>query len=146
MIMVLRANSWHNRLVRKFYGYECQDNICVYTRAVLFALMLCACIAVAVSAITVGTFFGVGWTVGWIVAMVVEGQFIIPVGRDEWQGGLVFLTLLLAFFTALVFGCSRLGRLYKSRHRFLPALPPDNFASKAWRSFRDRTCVRLSFK
>jgi len=122
--IVFKKDSWHYKLADGM-GYPSED-ICGYTRQVLEALLL-ATLGVGICA---ALLYLVASVPMWIGMMLYLGMFLEPLPGAE--GGSIIL-----FFAAVCLICYHASQV---------DLEAPSFARVAYRSFKEKYCVRVEFK
>lgn len=137
-------DSWHYKVATEWGGmpkwFE-DTNICEYSRAVMKGIAG----LLLLTAAAFGLLYWVADTIAWWIAMLVTGVFIE-------EPGPIVLTGVTIIGTVSVVGGYLLTRLQwwledrrrnKSNNGYTQQ-KPDSFVKKAWRSWKDKTCVRVT--
>ena len=142
---VFNKDSWHYWLateVGAFSKYRTDSNICEYTRAVLKGVLLLTFFAAVFSAI-----------VYWITITVVWWVVILQHGFFEAEGPIVLSAIVGIFCTAWFIGGGipwayrKVKRaVYEARYPdgYREKIVTDNFLTHAYRSWKEKTCVRVT--
>lgn len=137
--------SWHYKVATELGGlpkwFE-TTNICEYTRAVLKGAIMMMIVAAA----AFGLLYWVAITIAWWIAVLYTGVFIDASGPIVLSGIVIIFTVVSAV-TILINRFQ--GWLYArqcKKHRECDYAPPkpDSFIKKAYRSWKDKTCVRIT--
>lgn len=140
---VFSRDSWHYWLAKdvgNFRSYRTESNICEYTRAVLKGAM----IVIAVAASALAMLYWITITLVWWVVVLQHGFF-------EATGPIV-LSLVVGIFGSAILIMEGLPWLFKKARRKLydarggshRAVKTDTFITKAYRSWKDKTCVKVT--
>ena len=140
---VFNKDSWHYWLATEltsFGKFKTETNICEYTRAVLKGAFWAA-VGLAVA---LGLIYWVVITIVWWVVVLQHGFFHEP------------LPIVLSSIVG-IFGVSALigtgvpwlwkkarRKLYDSRQAKREKVKTDNFITEAYRSWKEKTCVRVT--
>ncbi len=142
--LVFNKDSWHHQLAVEWGGmakWEDESNICRYTRAVLSGLAKVGLLLAMVGAL-----------IYWITITIVWWVVLAMHGYVEAEGPIVLTFLIALVLISWVIGDVipkqfkklREKRKVKRHQAGLPSLPtPDSFITKAWRAWKDKTCVRV---
>jgi len=131
--------SWHYKLANFAVTnydleYRCND-VCDYTRKVLFGafVFLIACVCGIMASVMFVWMFAD--TLAWIVASIVQGGFIYP------NPPTIALLVVLALFTVI-------GALYSIPKGFaaINRTVDIPFVKTAYRSWKDKWCAKIEFK
>lgn len=138
-------DSWHYKVATRWGGmpewFE-DTNICDYTRAVMKGLLG----ALLLATLAFALLYWAADTIAWWIAMLVTGVFIE-------EPGPIILTGLTAFaivVSSLSYALHRFSewKLKRDEEKAGAAKhtprKPDSFVKKAWRSWKDKTCVRVT--
>jgi hypothetical protein len=138
-------NSWHYRLANTYsnfeYEYEGHRNLCEYMRRVFYGALL-AIVVAAVGGILAASF------VCWIGAIILW-PFI---GFFEMSVLFIPAAIITTFIGVGLFAamCQKIQAKYieyrESRPRYTPVLKEPGFVTLAWRSFKEKTCVKITVK
>jgi hypothetical protein len=140
----LSKKSWHWRLA-SYYGpaheYEFMDggdgDLCSYMAAVLKGLAIVCLVTMGLAMVA----FLEGTIGAWLV-------FVINNGMIKMDDAAVAATVMNIFFAvfgvSIFFSISETGKNFRAKISALNLTPPeDSFLVLAYRSFKDKTCVRL---
>lgn len=140
---VFARDSWHFWLATEFGSFhrsrDC-SNICEYTREVLKGAATLALFCAA----GLGILYWVAITAAWW-AVVVQYGFFEEVGP-------VALTLIVVVFGGAAFIAEGIPRIFKRVQRYIrrndvryrEKVKTDNFVTHAYRSWKEKTCVRVT--
>lgn len=131
------ANFGRTRIYRERYDDEdIQTDICSYTNAVfkgLIAFIIVACLALA----------GATWLVSSVLNIV--GYFVLGYGLYETTKGFIFLVGILSVALAALLTGAGIGRgIERLRDRVDNTEP--GFVRTAYRSWKDKYCLKITFK
>lgn len=142
--LVFKADSWHHQLAVEWGGmskYDEASNICWYTRAVLSGM--------AKVGLILALMFGLLY---WVTITLVWWAVVLQYGFFDAAGPVVLSTIVavVTIVEAVETGIPRLRRKIrdarnrKREAKGLPTVAPtDSFVTKAWRAWKDKTCVRV---
>lgn len=145
----ISENSWHfwvvnfgERRIRPSWG---DTDICEYTRCFIRGLM--CLIAAAV---------GIGLVIAFITASIINGIAWMFFGyiMEPWTFAFMLMVVGAGLATCLFhfaqFMIRRREAIRQKRHELMKkgeyTPPPPSFLTLAYRKFKDKTCVRLTFK
>lgn len=145
----ISENSWHfwvvnfgERRIRASWG---DTDICEYTRCFLQGLM---CLVAAA--------MGISMVVAFVVASIINGIAWMFFGYmlAPWTFTFILILGSLGFVAILYeiaqFNVRRKEALRQKRYELMEkgeyTPPPPGFLTLAYRKFKDKTCVRLTFK
>lgn len=140
---VFNKDSWHYWLATEltsFSKYKTESNICEYTRAVLKGAFW----ATVGLAVALGLIYWVVITLVWWVVVFQHGFFDEPAPIV-----LSAIVGIFAFSAGVSEGVPRLWKkarrkLYDSRQAKREKVKTDNFITEAYRSWKEKTCVRVT--
>lgn len=124
----ISTDSWHYRLISK-YDFP-NTEICGYTRQLIMYLIMTAILVVL---LTIPVYM-MGDAIGWLIACIVNQQ-LIPIGEPA----IVFFVAVIFFLIPYTISRMQLKRLREGKTEPL-------FISKAYRSWKDKYCVKVQFK
>ena len=142
---VFNKDSWHYWLatdVGNFSKYRDDSNICEYTRAVIKGAMNVTLIAAVALAL-----------VYWITITIVWWVVILQYGFFEATGPIVLsattgiLTVAILIMEGIPWAYRKGKRVvYDMRHKdgYRAPVKVDNFLTRAYRSWKEKTCVRVT--
>lgn len=141
--------SWHFKVATKWGGFPKwfeTTNICEYSRAVVKGSFLALANGLLALVAIVGSLYWVAITIAWWTAGIVTGVFI------EEPGPIVLSMIvggagLIAGGTYLIHKVmvwNDVRKMNKSNEARIAHPKPDSFVKKAWRSWMDKTCVRVT--
>ena len=143
--LVFKLNSWHYWLaadVGNFSKYKTSSNICEYTRAVLKGAMIVAVVTALLAALA---YWATITVVFWVV--VIQYGFFEATGPVALTAiiAIVSVAVLIAEGIPWVFRKARRA-VYDMRHTsgYQERANIDNFITKAYRSWKEKTCVRVT--
>lgn len=138
-------DSWHYKVATELGGmpkWFNTTNICEYSRAVVKGVVA----MLVILAVCFGALYWVADTLAWWAAVITTHVFPPAVGP-------VILTTAVSVF-CLIEGVSwsftKIAdwlddrRAKKHQQAYLEPRKPDSFVEKAWRSWMDKTCVRVT--
>lgn len=143
--LVFKANSWHHRVAAEWGGlstWQDTSDICRYTRAVLNGMgkvgLLLAMVASLLYWITI--------TIVWWVVILQHGYFE--------EGGPMILSAIVILFGSAALIAEGIPWVFRKLQDYIRRKNPafhhekvktDNFVTKAYRSWKEKTCVRVVF-
>lgn len=142
-------NSWHARLVNRFTQRYASDatNICQYMRWVGWGLLGVILVTLALSVFATFVLSGIVWDIQWLFGYVhfVGGQN--PPARELGACILNLVAVLGSIVAGLMWisGIVKEARYHKKWHTASPS-PPPGFIRTAYRSFKDKVCIRVEVK
>lgn len=142
---VFNKDSWHYWLATECGGFTTrrdESNICEYTRKVIKGVMNFSLMA----AIVLGLVYWITITVVWWVVILQHGFF-------EAQGPIVLtavlgiLSVALLLMEGIPWAYRKMKRaVYNARHSsgYREPVKVDNFLTQAYRSWKEKTCVKVT--
>lgn len=142
--LVFNKESWHYWLATEmgsFNKYRSDSNICEYTRTVLKGVVIACGVAAILLALTYWILITLVW---W--AVVIQYGFI-------WETGPMALSIVIILVGMVVGVTNGIPWLYRRARRAVferlsvgdhKKVKTDTFITKAYRSWKDKTCVRVT--
>jgi hypothetical protein len=141
--LVFKLNSWHYWLaadVGNFSKYKTNSNICEYARAVLKGAMIVAVVTALLAALAY-----------WITITVVFWVVVIQYGALFDAPGPMILSAIVGIFGIAAFIAEGIPWMFRKARRavydmrhgsgYQERVKIDNFITKAYRSWKEQTCV-----
>jgi uncharacterized membrane protein YidH (DUF202 family) len=138
--MVLDKKSWHYRLANTYGDYQDWGDgtdMCTYTKHVLRGLFLVIATTTVAGAVT-GVMFDT--FVAWIAWMLFIGEWVDPT-LETFKGFLIIFGLV-----AMIMGIAGYVKAKEHLRRKYPTSQGAPFVVQAYRSWKDKYCVRVTFK
>jgi hypothetical protein len=129
----INRNSWHYKFVRKAYGYMEYNNICEYSRGVIYAILGTLLISVVLCGFSGIMLFVLADFLAWLFAMIVMKEFL--------DGGIgpAFFILGAMIYTPLA-----IYHLWSDKNLSEKLdIPVVSAAYKAW---KEKFCVKVVIK
>ena len=124
----ISTDSWHYRLISK---YDFPDTeICGYTKQLIMFLIVTAMLVVLLMVFVYMT----GDAIAWLIACIVNQQ-LIPIGEPA----IGFFAVVIFFLIPYTISRVQLKRLSEGKTE-------PSFISQAYRSWKEKYCVRIEFK
>jgi uncharacterized membrane protein len=130
------ANFGRTRIYRQRWEDDINTDICSYTSAVfkgLITFVIVACLALA----------GVTLVVSSVLNIV--GYFVFDYGLYETTKGFIFFMAILTLALAVLFAVVGIGRGIENLRDRVDNTEP-GFVRTAYRSWKDRFCLKITFK
>lgn len=134
----LSKDSWHYRLASTFDRTIARSNttdICSYMQAVVYGSVISILISAVLlffSFVVIHALLGLGFSLAYGVWLV----------DDAGVAGLFLLAVFLVI--AIIYASSRAAEHYRMIGQYEPREP--GFVTLAYRRFRDRVCVKITFE
>jgi hypothetical protein len=130
------ANFGHTRIYRQRWEDDINTDICSYTSAVFYGLITFLFFAIFALA-------GATWVVSSVLNIF--SYFVFDYGLYETTKGFIFLVGILGLaFAALFAGVGISQGIGRLRDRVANAEP--GFVGTAYRSWKDKFCLKITFK
>lgn len=139
----VNRKSWHYKLVNFIdpnIKYDDESDLCSYTRKALLGLLVILALSVIIIVGTGAILYNIGNTIGYIVAGLMLGEFA------PFEGPPVVIAML-ALFTIFFWSVANFGKFRNHlRSKFKPDNRQEGFVSKAYSSWREKTCSKITFE
>jgi len=129
----INRNSWHYKFVYRACGYREYDNICEYSRGVIYAILGTLLISVVLCSFSGLVLFVLADFLAWLVAMIVMKEFV--------DGGIGPIFVILG---AMIFTPCAIYHLWSNKNLSEKLdIPVVSAAYKAW---KEKFCVKVVIK
>lgn len=138
--LTFNKSSWHYTMAHAAGfepGNDNQGDICEYTKAVLkcsLAALFCAAVFAGVSFLLVHLILGIAFSLWYGVWMM-----------TVWGEATIMVLVIGTFVVTLFFGVEWLIKWNRNR-KYNKEDKPDGFIKHAYRSWKEKYCVQVTFK
>ncbi len=134
------TKSWHYQLATKIANYNPgynDEDLCTYTRHVLGALLI---LMVGVAGVAIVGLLASHMILGIIFSIMYKTFMFTEFGVI----GLILSTIILLMFS-VIYTTKYLERRKAAKYRGGYVPKPDNFIKHAYKSWKDKFCVKIDF-
>lgn len=137
----INTKSLHYRLATVYGGYDSYyrgSDICSYTRHIMMGLLGILCLIILLSFLSFALFDIVVGTIFSIIA----GMFIMgPIGQIL----LIIMTAIIITFLLAGMVSVIKNKYYEYKNKKNSAPEPDGFIKTAYKSWKDKYCIKVKF-
>jgi hypothetical protein len=135
--IAINTDSWHYKIVSGVDCWDIPDDICAYSRRLVWGILVLAFLV----SIVLGLVLSTGNTLGLIAACITSLSLIYP---ELWALPGIAILLIAGFAPPLIL-IRNLWDEHKHRKYMRHEDAQRGFIGTAWQHFHERTCAKLEF-